>query len=255
MRLGNRRDGSRSGDLGIYRDVSAGSGVLLRAIPRDVTSLAALVASLACGVQRATVGGGAVSGDVTKLPTSVALHSLSLAVTGEVVRTTALVASSRTRATSKTATTTVAEATTTHGNTTAHGCTSRVGAGTSQVPRLAAVVASTIAGASAAQTECRAVSLNMSQTLAMVALLGLGSTRKRALVRLVAFIRSQSAISVPHALWCQSVVTYLAACSYSKGAQRRSRPRRSGQRCHICSMLYEKEKTWRQKFQSIRSIY
>ncbi|KAI0146208.1 hypothetical protein GGR57DRAFT_289436 [Xylariaceae sp. FL1272] len=250
MRLGDRRDRSRSRNLGIDRDVSTGGRILLRAVPRDVTSLAALVASLACGVQRATVRGGAVAGDVTKFSTSVALHSLSLAVTGKVVGTTALVASSRTRTTGKPTTTTISEAASAHRSTTAHGCTSRVRAGTSQVARLPAVVASAIAGTSAAQTECRAVSLNMSQTLAVVALLSLGGTRKRALVRLMAFIiRSQSAMPVGPFTLChgQVVMTYLAACSCSKGAQRRSRPQRSGQRCHTCSMLYEKGKTWRQK--------
>lgn len=57
-----------------------------------MTGLATLVADLAGLAQRATVGGGAVTGNVTKLAAGVALHSLSLAVTGEVVGTTTLVA-------------------------------------------------------------------------------------------------------------------------------------------------------------------
>lgn len=58
-----------------------------------MASLTALVASLASGAEGAAVGRGAVAGDVSKLATSVALHSLCLAVTSEVVGTTALVAS------------------------------------------------------------------------------------------------------------------------------------------------------------------
>ncbi|KAH7375388.1 hypothetical protein B0T11DRAFT_270257 [Plectosphaerella cucumerina] len=50
---------------------------------------------------------------------------------------------------------------------------------------LAAVVAAA-AGAGAAQAEGRAVSLDMAQTLAVVALLGLGGTGQRAAVGLVA---------------------------------------------------------------------
>jgi hypothetical protein len=81
-----------------------------------VAGLRALVADLASRAQGATVGGGAVTGDVTlqsvsqrlsqracestyKLAASIALHSVSLAVTSEVVGTTALVASSGTRVT------------------------------------------------------------------------------------------------------------------------------------------------------------
>lgn len=57
-----------------------------------MTGLATLVADLAGLAQRATVGGGAVTRDVTKLAAGVALHGLGLAVTGEVVGTTTLVA-------------------------------------------------------------------------------------------------------------------------------------------------------------------
>jgi hypothetical protein len=53
------------------------------------------------------------------------------------------------------------------------------------VTGLAAAVAAA-AGASAAQAESRAVSLDVAKTLAVVALLGLGSTGQRAAVGLVA---------------------------------------------------------------------
>jgi hypothetical protein len=119
-------------------DLAVGS--LLRAVAGDVAGLTALVASLASGVQGAAVRGRAVTGDVTKLATSIALHSLSLAVAGKVVRSTALVAGSRARAaadeaataakSAKAATAGTNGATGTTGTTTAHVGASRVGAST-----------------------------------------------------------------------------------------------------------------------------
>ncbi len=70
--------------------------VSLRAVPADVSSLAAAVARLAALVQRTTIGGSAVPADVTKFAASVALLIWSLTVTCKVVRTAALVAHSRT---------------------------------------------------------------------------------------------------------------------------------------------------------------
>jgi hypothetical protein len=188
--------------------------VLLRAVAGDVTSLAALVAGLAGSVKRAAVGGGAVTGDVTQLATSVAFHGLSLAVTGEMVGATALVASGRTRATSEAAATTEAAgvSTTSHRGTTAK-CSRADGVGAcalrklssvrcyhsrksnchgiseasstySKVARLTTVVAAA-AGAGAAQAEGRAVGLNMTESLAVVALLSLSGARQGAAVRLV----------------------------------------------------------------------
>jgi hypothetical protein len=83
-----------------------------------VTSLAAAVASLASGVQWAAIGSGAVTGDVTKLAAGVALLGLSLAVTGKVVGSTALVAHGSTTAKASTGT---GEATTRSTSTTADG--------------------------------------------------------------------------------------------------------------------------------------
>lgn len=74
-----------------------------------MASLATPVAGLASSVERATVRGRAVTGDVTELAASVALHGLSLAVASEVVRATALVAAGS-AATSET-TTAASEAT------------------------------------------------------------------------------------------------------------------------------------------------
>lgn len=57
-----------------------------------MASLGTLVADLTGGAEGAAVRCGAVPRDVTELAAGVALHGLSLAVTREVVRTTALVA-------------------------------------------------------------------------------------------------------------------------------------------------------------------
>jgi hypothetical protein len=75
-----------------------------------VASLAAPVAGLSSSVERTAVRGRAVTGDVTELAASVALHGLSLAVASEVVRATTLVAAGS-AATSET-TTAAREATT-----------------------------------------------------------------------------------------------------------------------------------------------
>jgi hypothetical protein len=151
-----------------------------------VTGLTTLVAGLASGVEGTAVRGGAVARNVTQLAAGIALHSLRLAVTGKVIGATALVAGSGTGTTAE-ATSAVAAGKTAaaHGGATAHSRTDRVGASTSKVAGLTTVIAAAT-GASAAQTEGRAVSLNVAKTLAVVALLGLGSTGKGAAVRLVA---------------------------------------------------------------------
>lgn len=97
-----------------------------------MTGFTALVASLASRVQRSTVGRRAVSGDVTKLSTGVALHCLRLAVTGEVVRPAAFVAGSGSGTTGETASaakTGISAAT--DGATPSHRNASRVGASSS----------------------------------------------------------------------------------------------------------------------------
>jgi hypothetical protein len=122
---------------------------------------------------------------LTKLAAGVALHSLGLAVTGKVVRSTALVASGRASATSETATETSSIAATRRtASSTTH---SRVGAVAGKMASDTAAVAAS-AGAGSTQTQSWAVSLDVSETLAVVALLGLGGARMRASVRLVAWL-------------------------------------------------------------------
>jgi hypothetical protein len=95
-----------------------------------VTSLGALVADLTGGAERATVGSGAVTRDVTELAAGVALHSLSLAVAGEVVGATALVAGSGARVATEATAEASARATGATTSGTSGDTTSRAGGGT-----------------------------------------------------------------------------------------------------------------------------
>jgi len=81
-----RRNGTRS--------VTVDLDSSLRALAGDVTSLTAAVAGLTSGVEGTAIRRGAVAGDVTQLAAGVALHGLSLAVSGKVVWSTTLVAGS-----------------------------------------------------------------------------------------------------------------------------------------------------------------
>jgi hypothetical protein len=163
-----------------------------------VTSLGALVADLTGGAERATVGSGTVTRDVAELAAGVALHSLSLAVTGEVVGATALVAGSgalvAAEATTEITLETAARATGATASRTSRGTTSGTGVGTGTGSSRAGAVAGKVAGLAAivaaavgaVQTEGGTVSLDVTEALAVVALLGLGGTGKRAGARLVA---------------------------------------------------------------------
>ena len=130
------------------------SGLVGRAFPRDVAGLRALVANLAGRAQWATIGSSAVTRDVAlnlvrrvfqtmmnpnmdthELSTGIALHSLSLAVTSEVVGTTALVASGSTRV----ATISTAETTGESSTRTTSSTTSRARTGTSNSSRAVAL--------------------------------------------------------------------------------------------------------------------
>jgi hypothetical protein len=106
--LDGKRGGSGSIGGSNGRSLAIDLILTLVAFTGDMTGLATAVASPAGSVERTSVGSSALARDVTKLSTSIALHGLGLAIASKVVRTTALVASSRTRATSET----TAEATT-----------------------------------------------------------------------------------------------------------------------------------------------
>jgi hypothetical protein len=154
-----------------------------------VAGLAATVAGLSSSVQRATVGSGAVAGDVacqsqsrhlhyavnllTKLATSVAFHGLSLAVAGKVVRSTALVAGGRAGAASEAAPEASSSSVAATGSTSAatHSWVGWVGAVAGKVASETAAVA-TSASTGSAQAQSRAIRLDVSEALAVVALLG-----------------------------------------------------------------------------------
>jgi hypothetical protein len=148
-----------------------------------VAGLTAAVARLTSCIERTTVRGSAVTGDMawgrvsssrrrgadahTELAAGVALHGLSLAIASKVVGASTFVAGGRTRATSEAAPE-ATETTTRSGGTTAHG---RARAVAGEVASHTAAVA-TAAGAGAAQAQSRAVGLDMAEALAVVALLG-----------------------------------------------------------------------------------
>lgn len=177
----------------VLLNLAVGVG-LVGAVTRNMAGLAALVAGLAGSVEGAAVGSGAIAGDVAELAAGIALHGLSLAVASKVVRATALIAGSRASTASETTTAEAAEAATANGGTTGKAV-GRVGTGTHVVAGLAAVVAA--AGRTGtADAESRAVSLNMAETLAVVALLGLGAARKRAFAGLVVGLLAVVAESV-----------------------------------------------------------
>lgn len=147
-----------------------------------MASLTALVTGFASSVERTAVGGSAIARDVTKLATSIALHSLSLAITSKVIGATALVTSGRASTASKAATSEAAPVASTGDGAPARNSNAGGGwAGASQMSRLPTVIAAT-AGAGTAQAQGRTISLNVAQALAVVALLRLSGTRKRALV-------------------------------------------------------------------------
>lgn len=228
--LGNRcdRSHSRSTDVltGAQANILAGFTVrgLLRAVAGNVAGLTTLVASLSGRVQGTAIGSRAVARDVTELAASIALHGLSLAITGKVIRSTTLIARSRARATNKSTPAASKSSITTTARTnwaaTAHVDTSGVRASASQVAWLTAVVAATTSGTATAQTKCWAVGLDMAKTLAVVALLGLGGARKRAAVGLVAGLLAVVAKTFGRRADL-SIVAYIAALVARATGERR----------------------------------
>ena len=148
-----------------------------------MASLTATVAGLASGIERAAVGSSAIPGNVaynlsimpreivadelTQLAASIALHGLSLTVTGKMVWSTALVAGSRTSAASETAPETSVAATGSTGSTGHAGVRAIT---RKMASKAAAIASSTRAGAT--QTKSRAVRLDVTESLTVVALFG-----------------------------------------------------------------------------------
>jgi hypothetical protein len=154
---------------------------------------------------------------VSELAAGIALHGLRLAVTSKVVRAAALVAGRLAGAADK-ASPCLAEAAAADGSAPVEAGNRGVGAGAlekkksayvggfslsrtggggthSQVANRVAVVAPVVSGCAAAQTQGRALGLDVAETLAVVALLRLGGARHGALVRLMVGLLACSPMS------------------------------------------------------------
>jgi len=155
----------------------------------DMATFTTTVAGLAGAVQWSTIWSCAVTRNVPKLTTSIALHSLSLAITGEVVWTTALVAESRTVVACEP--TTEAAAVTATRSSSSASSSARSWRSTSgwaiarEMANLAARIAASTALGTAAQSKSWAVSLDVTEALTVIALLCLGRPWVRAVVALV----------------------------------------------------------------------
>ena len=187
-----------------------------------MAGLAAAVASLASSVEGAAVGSGAVARDVAELAAGVALHGLSLAVARKVVWSAALVAGGGAVDVGQAAAETT-ESATRRGRSTATsaGAGARSRAGTllvsdsgkerglsstySDVADLSAGVAAA-SGSTAAQTKSGAVSLDVAETLAVVALLG---WRMSVSIRLLCRVRKRIRHTLSSA-WVRAVVGLVA---------------------------------------------
>jgi len=157
---------------------------LRRAIFRNMASLAATITSLAGRVQWTTVRSSAVARDVSEFTAGIAFHGLGLAITSVVVRASTLVAGGRTSPTTKSTTESTSITAARNTSATPSTCTG-VGARSSKVTRLAAVIA-TATDTCAAQAQGRAVGLDVAQALAVITLFRLGRARMGAGVRFMA---------------------------------------------------------------------
>lgn len=237
------RDPSSSGQINL-RSVNLSGGLLAGAIPRDVASLAALVASLASSAERTSVGSRAVPRDMTELATSVTLHGLCLAVASKVVRTTALVACGRAGTSTIPATAVTTETTPADGASTTHTNASGVRAST----LCNSISDRHLGGDQAVHVGERALYSQPSGQAAHSC--STDRHRHRSTAGLGSRPERDPVLDSGSTVWPQSSgeegtgsTRVQAACSCSRGAQLKSKPRRSGQRCHICSRHGERATT------------
>lgn len=178
--LGRRRD-----DIGGCKSAIGINSFVLRAITRNMASLATPIAGLSSSTQRAAIRGIAVATNMTELTTGIALHCLSLAVSGKMIGTSTLIAGSRACPTETTATEGRATKATTSDGTSASNPAQNIGRTVPcKMAHITARVATTTVD-STRQPQSRTISLNMAQALAMITLLALRCPRMRARVRLV----------------------------------------------------------------------
>lgn len=157
----------------------------LWAVAGDVSGLTALVAGLASSAEWSTVWRSAVAGDVTELATGEALQSLSLAVSGEVVALTALVAGGWAWSTLKSSAWSKSSLESTAWS---EGSTASSWWGSAVAGKMSLKAARVAASSGSGKTECWAIGLNVSNAGARVALLGLGGTWQWASVGLVSWL-------------------------------------------------------------------
>lgn len=181
---------------------------------------------------------------MTKLATSVTLHGLCLTVASEVVRTTALVARGRAGTSTIPATAVTTKTTTADGTSTTHANASRVGAsalsksvsdrclGDDETHHVRSKVKYSQPSGQAAHSCSTDPHRHRSTS-------GLGSRPER-----------DPVLDSGSTAWPQSSgeegtgsTRVQAACNCSRGAQLKSKPQRSGQRCHICSRHGERATT------------
>lgn len=157
----------------------------LWAVAGYVSRLTALVASLASSAEWSTVWRSAVAGDVTELAAGEALQSLSLAVSGEVVALTALVAGGwawstlESSAWSKSSLESAAWS---------ESSTASSWWGGAVAGKMSLKAARVAASSGSGKAESWAISLDVSNAGARVALLGLGGAWQGASVGLVSWL-------------------------------------------------------------------
>jgi len=160
----------------------------LRAITRDMAGFAASVTCLPSSAQRAPIRSLAIPTDMAQLPTGITLHGLRLTITSIMVRATAFIACRRAWVYGKyTPAHKSAGISTTGGVSTSSpsNSTHLLRASPCQMSRIPAGVATASNSAASRESQCRAVCLNVSKALAMVALFGFGSSRVRASIGFV----------------------------------------------------------------------
>jgi hypothetical protein len=165
----------------------------LGAVTRDVASLATLITGLACSVERSAIWCSAVTADVAELAAREALQCLSLAVSGKVVALTALVAGGWARALESSSawgestleSAARSESTTANARTHSRTHSTNTRWCTAVASKMAWEATGVAATRGSSKTEGWAVSLDVSNAGARVALLCLSGARERAAVRFV----------------------------------------------------------------------
>jgi len=188
-----------------------------------VSSLAAPVASLPSRAQRTTIGRSAVPADVAQLPASVALHSLSLTVPGVMVWPAALVASGRpsTAEPAPSEPTADADADADAVSSTADTtCSPTKCVSSRAIPsQMAGITAAVAPSTSSCSGESQGgtISLNVAESLAVIALLGIRGPRLWAHVRLVTRLFAVVAEAFRRSAYLRKVADGTALVTSSSG--------------------------------------